>query len=184
MADTSTIARPYARALFEVADAAGELAGWSEALAATAAVLADARARQLIADPRLGPAERAQFVADVCADVPATTLLGSPHGSNLLLLLAENDRLTALPEIAAQFDQLKTRAENKVNVTLVAATDVDDALSAAVAKSLEQRLGRRVQLKVEVDPSLIGGAVIRAEDMVIDGSVKSRLKRLADALVE
>jgi F-type H+-transporting ATPase subunit delta len=184
MADTSTIARPYARALFEVADAAGELAGWSEALAAAAALLGDARARQLIADPRRAPAERAKFVADVCAEVPGAKLLGSAHGSNLLLLLAEYDRLAALPEIAAQFNQLKARAENKVDVTLVAATEVDDALSAAVAKSLEQRLGRRVELRVEVDPSLIGGAVIRAEDMVIDGSVKSRLRRLADALVE
>jgi F-type H+-transporting ATPase subunit delta len=184
MADYSTIARPYARALLEVAQASGDLDGWSAALAAAAAVLGDARARRVIADPRQTPADQARFVGDVCADVPGGALLGSQQGRNLLMLLAENDRLNVLPEIAAQFEQLKARAENRVNVTLVAATEVDDAVADTVARSLEQRLGRTVQLTVEVDPSLIGGAVIRAEDMVIDGSVRSRLQRLADALVE
>lgn len=184
MADFSTIARPYARALLEVARAADDLAGWSNALSAAAAVLEHARARAMIADPRVGPAERARFIATVCADLPGASLLGSGQGLNLLLLLAENDRLQALPAIAEQYEQLRARAENRVNVTLVSATAVDAELAASVTKSLEHRLGHKVQLELEVDPGLIGGAIIRAEDMVIDGSVKSRLQRLADALVE
>ncbi len=184
MADFSTIARPYARALLEVARAADDLAGWSSALSAAAAVLDHERARAMISDPRVEPAERARFIAVVCADLPGASLLKSPQGENLLLLLAENDRLNALPAIAAQYEQLRARAENKVYVTLVSATEVGDELAASVAKSMERRLGHKVELAVEVDPGLIGGAIIRADDMVIDGSVKSRLQRLADALVE
>jgi F-type H+-transporting ATPase subunit delta len=103
MADFSTIARPYARALFEVATRAGELAGWSTALAAAAAVVADARAAAP-RDPRAATPSARSSSPTSANDVPDAKLLGSAHGSNLLRLLAENDRLPALPEIAAQFD--------------------------------------------------------------------------------
>ena len=98
-------------------------------------------------------------------------------------LLAENDRLTVLPEIAAQFDALKADAENKVNVTVTAATAVDKTLAEQIKKALEAKLGRTVELSLAVDPSLIGGAIIQADDMVIDGSVRTRLQRLTEKLV-
>ncbi len=88
-----------------------------------------------------------------------------------------------LPEIAAQFDALKAEAENKVKATLVSATAVDAAVAERVKQALKKRLGREVELSLEVDPSLIGGAIVRAEDMVIDGSVRTRLEQLARAMV-
>jgi len=107
----------------------------------------------------------------------------SAQGKALLAVLAENDRLPLLPEIAAQFDALKAQAENKVKVTMTSATPVDAATAEQVKQALKKRLGRDVELELAVDASLIGGAVIRAEDMVIDGSVRARLERLAAQLV-
>ena len=89
-----------------------------------------------------------------------------------------------LGEIAAQYDQLKTQAENKIKVTLVSADAVDKAIAERVAKALEHKLGRKVELALEVDASLLGGAIVRAEDQVIDGSVRSRLQRLAESLAD
>jgi F-type H+-transporting ATPase subunit delta len=184
MADHSTVARPYAKAIFDVARESGTLASWSSALAAGASVVADARASRYLGRPSLGAAERAEFVCRMCEGVGGAELLRDGTGRNLLLLLAENDRLLALPEIAAQFDRLKAHAESKVKATLIAASAVDKAQAVQVAQALERKLGRKVDLELEVDPSLVGGAIIRAEGMVIDGSVRSRLKRLADTLID
>lgn len=183
MADFSTVARPYAKALFDLATAQQKLPAWSAALGAAAAVIGDANAKRILANPSLTEGKRAEFVGSIAGSVPGGELLGTQEGRNLLKLLAENDRLTALPEIAAQFDALKAQAENKVKVTFVSASPVDAALTEQVTKALTQRLGRAVELTLEVDPSLLGGAIIRADDMVIDGSVRTRLQRLTDALV-
>ncbi len=183
MADFSTVARPYAKALFDLATAQQKLPGWSAALNAAAAVIGDANAKRVLANPSLTESKRVEFVGSIAGGLPGGELLGTQEGSNLLKLLAENDRLAVLPEIAAQFDALKAQAENKVKVTFVSASPVDAALTEQVTKALTQRLGRAVELTLEVDPSLLGGAIIRADDMVIDGSVRTRLQRLTDALV-
>jgi len=183
MADLSTIARPYARALFDIASAAGNLAGWSDALHAAAAVLGEPAAERFLSNPALDDAQRAAFVETVGQDLPGGALLRTNEGKGFLRLLAENDRLTALPEIAAQFDALKAQAENKVKATLVSAAEVDAAVAEQVAQALERKLGRKVELTLAVDPEILGGAVIRAEDMVIDASVRTRLRELANALV-
>ena len=174
MADLSTIARPYARALFDVATSAGALGAWSDALHVAATVVGDDHARRFLANPALTEEQRAGFVEVIAQDAQGGALWRSPEGRNLLRLLAENDRLLVLAEIAAQFDVLKAQAENKVKVTLV---------STGVKQALQKKLGRTVELTLEVDEKILGGAVIRAEDMVIDGSVRTRLERLAEALV-
>lgn len=183
MADVSTVARPYAKALFDLASADRALPKWSAALGAAAAVAGDENAQRALANPALTEAQRAELVGSIAASVPGGEAIGTPHGRNLLHLLAENDRLTALPEISAQFDALKAQAENKIKVTLVSATPVDAQLAEQVTKSLAQRFGRAVELTLEVDASLLGGAIIRADDMVIDGSVRTRLQRLTESLV-
>jgi F-type H+-transporting ATPase subunit delta len=183
MADISTIARPYAKALFDLASSERTLPAWSAALAAAAAVTSDAQARGALANPGLDDQQRAEFVGSVVSALPGGELFTAAEGKNLLRLLAENDRLVTLPEIAAQFDALKTAAENKAKVTVTSAAPIDDAQAADIKKSLERKLGRAVELTLAVDASLIGGAVIQADDMVIDGSVRSRLQRLADTLV-
>jgi F-type H+-transporting ATPase subunit delta len=184
MADFGTIAKPYARALFDVASATGDADAWSQALAAAASVVADPASHAYLGRPGLGAGDRARFVADVCGEIDAAGKLASAEGMNLLRLLAENDRLSALSEVSAQFDELKAEAENRIQVVVTSAVPVDDELGAQLKQSLESKLGRTVELALETDPSLVGGAVIRAEDMVIDGSVRNRLRRLTDALID
>jgi len=183
MAEQSTIARPYARAVFAVANRDGQLAAWSEALHAAAAVAGDPVARAYLARPTLKASERAEFMANVLASTAVGGTVSSTHGRNLLALLSENGRLAALPEIAAQFDKLKASAENTVAVKLQAASDVDAQQIERITAALRNKLGRAVELAVEVNPDLVGGAIVRADDRVIDGSVKSRLQRLAAALI-
>ena len=183
MADASTVARPYAKALFDLANGERKLAEWSAALSAAAAVVGDANARRALANPGFDDGARATLVGSVASAVKGGELLASGPGKNLLQVLAENDRLTALPEIAAQFDALKAEAENKVKVTVTAATQVDGSIAEQIKKALQQKLGRAVELTLAVDASLIGGAIIQADDMVIDGSVRTRLQRLTEKIV-
>ena len=183
MADSSTIARPYAKAVFDLANGERKLGAWSSALRAAAAVVADAGAKRALANPGFDDGARATLVGSIASAIKGGELFGTPAGQNLLKLLAENDRLTVLPEIAAQFDVLKAEAENTVNVTVTSATPIDKALAEQIKKSLEQKLKRAVELTLAVDASLIGGAVIQADDMVIDGSVRTRLQRLTEAIV-
>ncbi len=184
MADFSTVARPYAKALFDLANGERKLTEWSAALGAAAAVLSDANAKRALANPGLGDEARATLVGSIASAIKGGELLGERRKARTCCtLLAENDRLTALPEIAAQFDALKAAAENKVKVTVTSATAVDGALAEQIKKALQHKLGRAVELTLAVDASLIGGAIIQADDMVIDGSVRTRLQRLTEKLV-
>lgn len=173
MADRLTIARPYAKAAFAAASADARLAQWSDALSVAAQVLSDERVKALIGSPRVTAAQLAQLV---------TGVVGSgldEQGRNFISLLAENKRLTFLPEIARVFSALKDEAEGTVDVSVTSATVMAGSEQANLEASLEKRFGRKVRLHTQVDPSLIGGALVRAGDLVIDGSIKSRLERLA-----
>ena len=182
MAETGTLARPYARAVFELASAAGNLPEWSEALATAAAVVGDPAARRFLARRELDDDARVGFLLSICAGAGEARVLESTRGRNFLRLLAENKRLPVLPEIAERFDALKARAENTVKVQLVTAAGVAEPVVKRIKSALEQRLGRAVELELEQDPGLLGGAVVHAEGRVIDGSVRSRLAGLAGAL--
>jgi F-type H+-transporting ATPase subunit delta len=182
MADFGTVARPYARAVFDLALAANQLEGWASALSAAAVVTGNKTAREYLGRPELSAVERSEFIGSICASLPDAALLATAEGRNLLLLLSENDRLDAVGEISKQFDELKADQENKVKVTLVTAAPVDADQVDKVATALSKKLGRSVELVLELDVSLVGGAVIRAKDMVIDDSLQTRLQRLASAL--
>jgi F-type H+-transporting ATPase subunit delta len=184
MSDSGAVARPYARAIFDLAHAAKQLDAWASGLAAAAAVTADKSAREYLGRPGLGLAKRSEFVSTLAKALPGGDVLGTKEGQNLLQLLAENDRLGALAEISKQFDALKAAQENKVRVKLVAAAPVDAAQAEKISGALGKKLGRKVELELEVDGTLIGGAIVRAEDMVIDDSLKTRLQRLASALTD
>lgn len=185
MADHKTVARPYASALFQVAREHGELARWSAALTVLASALEDESLQAWLDSPRLSNAERVALLQDIvqAADPDGGRLLAEERGENLLKLLAENDRLAVLPEVALLFEEQRNIEENTMDVTMVAASEVDEATQAAVAKALEARLGRTVRLSVSVEPGLLGGAIIRADDLVIDASLKSRLAKLATSLI-
>ncbi|HWF99061.1 MAG TPA: F0F1 ATP synthase subunit delta [Steroidobacteraceae bacterium] len=176
MADKSTIARPYAKAAFEEARDHGRLGPWSDALRTAAAVISDARVEALVGNPRVTPEELATLVIEIAG--PQL----DEEGRNFVRTLADNRRLPLLPEIAALFDELKSEAEGIVEVMVTSAAPLDDSQRRKLAAALEQRLKRSVRLQCATDPALIGGAVLRAGDLVIDGSLRGRLERIAYAL--
>ena len=182
MADTSTLARPYARAIFELANVGEELSSWSTALNMAAEIMSNSDAREFLSRRDLDDEQRVRFLQSVCVETGKANLFASGRGENFLRLLAENERLGVIPEVATQFEQLKAWAENTVKVQLVTATGVDKKVVEQIKTSLEHKLGRAVELELKEDLALIGGAVIYAEGQVIDGSVKSRLSELADTL--
>jgi len=173
MAEKLTIARPYARAAFEEARRESRLREWSEALKAGAEVVEDPRVESLLGNPRITSEELAQFVIGIAGSV-----LGE-HGANFVRTLADNRRLAFLPEISEQFEILKDDVERTADVTVVSAANLDESQQRKLAAALERRLNRTVRLHYEIDPSLIGGAVIRSGDLVIDGSLRTRLGRIA-----
>jgi len=179
MADRSTIARPYAKAAFREAKQAGTLAQWGELLERAAAVAADARVSGLFGSPKVTPAQLGQLFIDVASAGNVDT-----GGRNFLQMLADNRRLGFLPEISRLFQALKDDAEGLVDVQVTAAAQIDAGEQQKIAAALERRFGRKVRVHTDVDASLIGGAVVRAGDLVIDGSIKSRLERLAYALAD
>jgi F-type H+-transporting ATPase subunit delta len=176
MADRSTIARPYARAAFDEARTEQRLGPWFDALEVGAAVVSDTRVQSLLGDPLVTPAQLAQLVSDI-----AGPGLGE-HGRNFVQTLAENRRLGYLPEIATLFGELKDAEEGIVDVTVTSAAPLDQQQQLTLSEALARRLKRRVRLHCETDKELIGGAVLRAGDLVIDGSLRTRLDRIATEL--
>lgn len=176
MAENSTIARPYARAVFELARDQGKLKQWSEVLNTLAAIMAHATVAELVGAASVGR----DVIAGVITDIGGKTF--DKEAKNLVQVLADNRRLTLAAEIAAQYEVLRAAAENTLEAELRSARDVSDDVKAAIAKALEKRLGRKVSLVVKKDESIIGGAVVKAGDLVIDGSAAGRLQKLATAL--
>ncbi|CTP84453.1 F0F1 ATP synthase subunit delta [Xanthomonas translucens pv. arrhenatheri] len=173
MSQALTLARPYARAAFAAASDAGKLAPWSQALALSAQVAADPRVAALLHNPQLQREQAVALLAPQVADEQYARFLG---------LLAEAQRLPLLPEIAGLYDQLRAEAESVVKANVTSATQLSDAEVASLKVALKQRFGREVEITTAVDASLIGGAVIDAGDVVIDGSLKGKLSRLQSAL--
>jgi F-type H+-transporting ATPase subunit delta len=176
MAESLTIARPYAKAAFETAQAKQQLAAWSKMLAAAAAGVSEPAVQILLGSPKLPKQQVAQIFIELVGQE-----LGD-SGANFIRLLAENRRLGLLPVIAQMFEQLRADAERTIEATVISASPLGEGERAALARALKKRLNRDVTLQCETDSRLIGGAVIRAGDLVIDGSVRSKLERLGMAL--
>ncbi|MEM1175324.1 MAG: F0F1 ATP synthase subunit delta [Pseudomonadota bacterium] len=185
--DNNTVARPYAQAIFEIARDQGSLDAFSASLSTARDMLSDSQLNDFLATPSLTDAKRLEFLHGLFAKaVGADTVFagGSKQGTNFLKLLLENGRVSVLPAIADQFDTLKANIENKVDVLVTAATALSDQQVGDISSALKARLGRDVSIETKVDESLIGGAVITAGDVVIDGSTRSRLEGLASALTK
>jgi F-type H+-transporting ATPase subunit delta len=173
MAERITTARPYAKAIFALARQTNSLASVAATLTRAAEVVADPRVHALLGSPHVTPAQLAELVTGV------TGAGLDEHGRNFVSLLAQNRRLGFLPEIAALFEQMKAEVENAVDVEVIAASKLTPDQESRYAAALQKKLGRQVRLHTKVDGSLIGGAVLKAGDLVIDGSIKGRLDRLA-----
>ncbi len=177
MSQFTTIARPYANAAFEYARENGVLAEWSEQLAFMAAVAQDAQMHSLLDDPRITRQQRADLLLKVCGEKL------DKGATNLVNLLADNNRLQSIPAIAAEYELLRAEHEGSIEAYVRSAKEVPAAQQKKIIQSLEQRLQKKVTLKCEIDPTLIGGAVIKAGDLVIDGTLKTRLNKLNAALL-
>ncbi len=185
MADNNTIARPYAQAVFELANDAGALGPWSESLEIAGQLLADRTLVEYLGNPEFNDDQRLEFLTGLFAKAKATLLAGKDKkGTNFLKLLIENGRIGVLPEIATHFEAKKAQVENSVDAIVTSATKLSKKQTDDIAKALKKRLGRDVKIETEIDENLIGGAVIRAGDVVIDGSIRARLEGLATSLIK
>ncbi len=176
MAELITLARPYAKAAFETALQDGALDKWSGMIALSAAVSAEARVSALLSSPSLSSEQIADAFIGVCGDEL------DAKGQNLVSLLAENKRLVLLPEISTLFENLKANQEMSVDVEITTAFEISSDVSNKLAQALKDRLQREILLTTNVDQSLIGGAIIRAGDNVIDSSVRGKLSKLAESM--
>jgi F-type H+-transporting ATPase subunit delta len=176
MSELSTLARPYAEAVFRLAKGENDLAGWSARMTTLAAIASDSQLARLNADPAVASERVAALVIEV-----AGADLGE-RGGNFVKVLAENGRLSLLPVIAEQFETLKAAAEGTLEATITSAQELAQAQIDELVAGLKAKFNRAVNVQVAVDPELIGGAVIAIGDQVIDGSVKGRLQRMAFAL--
>ncbi|MDH3637071.1 MAG: F0F1 ATP synthase subunit delta [Gammaproteobacteria bacterium] len=176
MADLDEVARPYAQAVFELARDADDYEHWSSALGLAASVAVDPSIQALIHSPKVDREQLSTLFDDITG----------PHVSdqarNFIKLAVRNGRVKALPSVATQFEGLRAAAQGTVDAEVLSAQDVSEAQLEKLASSLEKRLGRKVNLKVRRDETLLGGAIVRAGDLVIDGSARGHLQKLASNL--
>lgn len=175
MVEKVTVARPYARAAFEAAQEHKDFERWSQMLAAAATTVADERVVKLLSSPRVQPTDLVELIAEASS--------ADERGRNFLSTLALNRRLGVLPEVAAIYEELRAQVENITDVHVTSAVQLDEAQRTRLTAALKKRLKSEVRLHCSVDAGLIGGAIVRAGDFVIDGSLKARLERLASQIM-
>jgi F-type H+-transporting ATPase subunit delta len=177
MADNASIARPYAKAVFDLAQQENAFDAWTTALEQLAVISNDADFGALVSNPRVDSAKVAELLTDLIKD-------SLPQGgANFIKLLVQNDRLQSLVNINQQYTDLVAKAKALVNAEVITAKPLTEDQKSSLAAALEKRLGLKVELEEIVDPDLIGGAIVKAGDMVIDGSAKGRIEKLTTALM-
>jgi len=176
MSELTTAARPYARAAFDIANKNGEQQQWTEMLSIMAAIAYDPTMNALLDSPGLSQEQSAEMFIKVCEDKV------DQRAKNFIKLLAENGRVKLLPEIAALYEHYRADAEGSIDAEVISATETSEAQLEKIAAALKTRLGKEVRVTSKIDPTLIGGAIIRAGDMVIDGSLSGRLNKLSTSL--
>lgn len=176
MAELTTLARPYARAAFEYARKADNIQIWADALTLLAAVSQQDIVAKMLASPARTAEQKSAAIIEVCGDKL------SPDNQNFVRILADNKRLALLPEIQHLFELYKATLEKSIDVEVQTAYEIEPVLQQTLRDSLNRKLKREVTLRTSINKDLIGGVLIRAGDTVIDGSVRGRLAKLADAL--
>ena len=176
MESNSKTARPYAMAAFKQADVEGRIAEWAEMLDLLLVVVSDPLMNVQISNPKVSRKQLAELVVDVCGDAL------SPTGRNFVRILCENRRLGVMRDITRAFHEVRARQEKRSDVVVTSAFELSPAQQNDINVVMTRRLGTRVDLRVEIDPGLIGGVVIRAGDTVIDASLRGRLEQLAQSV--
>jgi F-type H+-transporting ATPase subunit delta len=181
MSDFETVARPYSKAVFELAREQKGLQQWSDLLQLASTVVSDPDFAALAASPSVAESD----LVDLCVSVISSVESGveiDPQAKNFIALLAENGRLLAIPEIAAGFEAYKQEAEGTVEVHVTSARKLTVKQEKAIIENMKERLGKEVSITSEIDKSLIAGAIIHAGDLVIDGSARGQLGKLTSLL--
>lgn len=177
MAEQATIARPYANAVFDLAKREGQLAQWSKMLGTVAATAAHPQVKVLLNSPDLPGQAKAYRLAEVCGEEV------DDRGRKFLQALADNDRLNLLGEIRQQFEALKAEEERSLDVEVISAYPLTEEQNATLKEALKRKFDKEIAIEARVDERLVGGAIVRAGDTVIDGSVRGRLNKLVERLV-
>jgi F-type H+-transporting ATPase subunit delta len=176
MSDFTTAARPYANAVYDIAHQGSALESWGDALANLAAVITDAQMNRLLDDPELGKKQKGELVNQVLGDKL------TDKQQNLVKLMADNGRLKLMPDVLAQFEAARAKAENKLEAQVISAFELSAQQTNELVNTLKNKLGCDITLTTTIDESLIGGVIIKAGDTIIDASMKSQLDSLALSL--
>ena len=176
MAEKSTLARPYAEAVFALAKEQDALDKWLEVLELFAVVAVDEVMHNMLDNPKVTLVQKISVFNEVCADYTEA------QAKNLVTLLIENNRMVVMPEILSLFSQLKLAHEDVMQINVTSAYSLDDKQQETLAGQLNQSFGKSVNLAVEVDEKIIGGVIIKAGDRVIDVSVRGQLEKMAAAM--
>ena len=176
MAESITIARPYAKAAFQSAKDKDALASWSDMLSYSAAVANDEKMKVVLDHPSLTSEQKAQVFSDVCAENL------NEDGQRFIQVLAENHRLGLLSEIAELYEYFKSQLEQSIDVDIESAFELTNEQQDKLAQALSKKLDRKVLVSSTTNQELLGGAIIRAQDLVIDASVRGKIAKLAEAI--
>ena len=176
MSDFTTAARPYANAVYDIAHQGSSLESWGDALANLAAVITDEQINRLLDDPELGKKQKGELVIQVLGNKL------TEKQQNLVKLMAENGRLKLMPDVLAQFEAARAKAENKLEAQVISAFELSAQQTDELVNTLKNKLGCDITLTTTIDESLIGGVIIKAGDTIIDASMKSQLDSLALSL--
>lgn len=171
-----TVARPYAKAVFELAHAENAMPKWSEMLGLAGLIASDKQMVGLMKDPNFSLAQIMNIFSDVGKDI------FSDEMRNLISVLARFKRLAFLPEIALLYNEMRAQAERVITVELICAMPINEDYQQRLSNALKRRTNCNISLECSTDKSILGGAIIRAGDLVIDGSVRGRLAKLSDAV--
>lgn len=175
MSEFITVARPYAKAAFDFAVEHQSVERWQDMLAFAAEVTKNEQMAELLSGA-LAPETLAESFIAVCGEQL------DENGQNLIRVMAENGRLNALPDVLEQFIHLRAVSEATAEVDVISAAALSEQQLAKISAAMEKRLSRKVKLNCNIDKSVMAGVIIQSGDMVIDGSVRGRLQRLADVL--
>ena len=177
MADNATIARPYAKAVFDYAQESNSFDEWTTALNQLAVISSDESFNTLVNDPRVENSKVSELLIDLSKDVlPA-------GGPNFITLLVQNERLGSLNDIQQQYAELVANAKAIVTADVTTAIALSEDQKSSLIQALETRLGQKVVLEETIDASLIGGAIVKTGDLVIDGTAKGRIEKLTTTLL-
>ena len=176
MAESITIARPYAKAAFQAAKDSQTLTEWSEMLGYISAVAVDENMESVLDNPALTSEQKAQFFIDVCGEKLTSEV------KNFIFVLSENNRLGLVSDIAELFEIYRAQLERSLDVSIESAFELSDVQSEKLAQALSKKLDRKVVIASTVNQELIGGVIIRANDLVIDASVRGKIAKLAEAI--